>query len=180
MPDKLPSASAAKGLPPIAGIKAEPAGPSAADAMIDPQLAALPAPSHVHLPPSDSPNGISPSMTITESIALAPQPRTTDFSMLPLNEEGLDLEALDTAAEEGTPGSPTAKLMKAIAPPNAAQPNPNWLAVSERFSALISYRGRRKAGGSAACREGATRNIELMWHHFRIASAQCERQLVHR
>lgn len=125
-------------------------GPS--DTLIDPELADLPAPVQVHK--SDSPNGTPaaeavsypPSgprepgapMTITESIALAPQPRTTDFSMLPLNEDVINLEALDAAAEDGVPGSPTAKLMKAIAPPNAAQMNPNWPAVSGAFPYLIS------------------------------------------
>lgn len=117
-------------------------GPS--DTIIDPDLADLPAPKHVHRP--DSANGnpsieitsypppgtrdLGASMSITESIALAPQPRTTDFSMLPLNEDGIDLQALDAAADDGTPGSPTSKLMKAIAPPNAAQASSNWPAVS--------------------------------------------------
>ena len=72
-------------------------------------------------------------MTITESIALAPQPRTTDFSMLPLSEEGINLDALGTPVDDGSPGSPTSKLMRAIAPPNAAQTNPNWQAVSGDF-----------------------------------------------
>ena len=125
--------------------------------VIDPELMALAAPSNLHQ--SESANGRSPvditssypisdlrepgaPMTITESIALAPQPRTTDFSMLPLHEEGIDLEALEKAAEDGTPGSPIGKFMKAIAPPNAAQSNASWPSVSEIVYRILSLSQR--------------------------------------
>ncbi|CAK9779372.1 hypothetical protein CC85DRAFT_288672 [Cutaneotrichosporon oleaginosum] len=64
--------------------------------------------------------------TITETIASAPNPHNADFSPLPFTQdETMDPLALDAAAEE-EPGSPTARLLRAIAPPNATQPNPNW------------------------------------------------------
>lgn len=181
MSDKSPVT--AIGEPPalVDGTPADSAGPS--EPMIDPELMDLPAPPHVHHP--DSPNGTpsaettsyltsardpSSVMTITESIALAPQPRTTDFSMLPLNEEGIDLEALDAAAEDGTPGSPTAKLMKVIAPPNAAQVTSNWPAVSYApLSNLLAWKGWH-------CRISGLRERVLMWrlvcssHHPTLVS----------
>ena len=110
--------------------------------IIDPELADLPAPPHLR---SASTNGAGNGstahlrepggpMSITESIASAPNPRPADFSMLPISKEEIDLEALDVATEEGgIPGSPTAKLMRAIAPPNASQPDPKWPAVSQYF-----------------------------------------------
>jgi hypothetical protein len=68
--------------------------------------------------------------TITETIASAPNPHNADFSPLPFTQdETMDPLALDAAAEE-EPGSPTARLLRAIAPPNATQPNPNWAPVS--------------------------------------------------
>ncbi|WWD22405.1 hypothetical protein CI109_106896 [Kwoniella shandongensis] len=124
------------------------AGQSAsADPVIDPELMDLPAPPHHRPtpPPSshtDHHNGTSTSnadkspveqqpprepgtMGIIESIASAPDPRPTDFQVP--KDEGIDLEALENAADDmDIPGSPTAKLMRAIAPPNATQPNPNW------------------------------------------------------
>lgn len=85
------------------------------DSQIDPELASLPAPG---------------TLSITESILQAPNPRPADFSMMPITSSDIDLAALDEATLEGAPGSPTAKLMKAIAPPNAAQPDAKWPAVS--------------------------------------------------
>ena len=71
-------------------------------------------------------------MSITQSIASAPDPRPADFTMTQLeNNEEIDLEALDAAtAEGGPPGSPAQKLMRAIAPANATQVDTKWPAVS--------------------------------------------------
>ncbi|KAK8845459.1 hypothetical protein IAR55_006172 [Kwoniella newhampshirensis] len=124
-----------------------------AEPVIDPELMDLPAPPHHRPTPptsTDDANGTttkSPAagnnnnneaekeyqhpprepgtMGIIESIASAPDPRPTDFQVP--KDEGIDLEALENAADDmDIPGSPTAKLMRAIAPPNATQPNPNW------------------------------------------------------
>lgn len=105
--------------------------------MIDPELASLPAPG---------------SLSITESIAQAPNPRPADFSMLPLTHEELDLSALDPASLEGAPGSPTAKLMKAIAPPNAAQPDTKWPTVSDSTTSRCISRERKMREKSEAYR----------------------------
>lgn len=68
--------------------------------------------------------------SITESIATAPNPHTADFSPLPFTQDAsIDVVSLDDAAGE-EPGSPTARLLRAIAPPGAAQPNPTWARVS--------------------------------------------------
>jgi len=107
------------------------------EAMIDPELASLPAPG---------------SLSITESIAQAPNPRPADFSMLPLTHEELDLSALDPASLEGAPGSPTAKLMKAIAPPNAAQPDTKWPTVSDPTTSRCVPRKRKMREKSEAHR----------------------------
>ncbi|KAK4684293.1 hypothetical protein P7C73_g5892, partial [Tremellales sp. Uapishka_1] len=111
------------------------ATPAPTEPMIDPELMDLPPPPHLHKPPT--PPQPTPSaapalpipgepMGITQSIASAPNPHHTDFSILPFNAEGgIDLDQIDTTLDDG-PGSPTAKVMRAIAPPNAAQPNPTW------------------------------------------------------
>lgn len=68
---------------------------------------------------------------ITESIAQAPDPKPGDFMPPRLGEdEGIDLEALESQVDDDMPGSPTAKLMRAIAPPLALQSQPIWPAVS--------------------------------------------------
>lgn len=115
--------------------------PAGAEPQIDPELADLPPPPHHSngaavpppLPLRDTPyppRAPGETMGITESIATAPNPHTTDFSPLPFTtDDSIDVQALDAAAE-GDPGSPTARLLRAIAPPNAAQPNPNWAPVS--------------------------------------------------
>lgn len=124
---------------------------------IDPALADLPAPPHHGSNGSASANaqgtpgagGASASATasavrdspyplrvpgeptsISESIASAPNPHTADFSPLPFTQDAsIDVTALDDAATD-EPGSPTARLLRAIAPPNAAQPTQNWPPVS--------------------------------------------------
>ena len=90
---------------------------------IDPELADLPAPP-LHLEPG--------TLSITESILQAPNPRPADFSMMPITGTNSDVEIGDLGEVnlEGMPGSPTAKLLKAIAPPNAAQPDNKWSPVS--------------------------------------------------
>ncbi|WVQ80385.1 hypothetical protein IAT38_002490 [Cryptococcus sp. DSM 104549] len=66
-------------------------------------------------------------MGITESIASAPDPRPGDFVPPRMEEDGgIDLEALERQVDDDMPGSPTGKLMRAIAPPHATQPNPQW------------------------------------------------------
>jgi hypothetical protein len=116
---------------------------------IDPALADLPAPPHHGsngsasagatgagaslAPPRGSPyphRVPGEPTSISESIASAPNPHTADFSPLPFTTDAsIDVTALDDAATD-EPGSPTARLLRAIAPPNAAQPNPNWPPVS--------------------------------------------------
>ncbi|WVQ93804.1 hypothetical protein IAU59_000882 [Kwoniella sp. CBS 9459] len=67
------------------------------------------------------------SMGITESIASAPNPRAAEFPPPDqLQDDGLDLEALGQLADDDMPGSPTAKLMRVIAPPNAVMAAPTW------------------------------------------------------
>ena len=96
--------------------------------MIDPELADLPAPPH-HLEPG--------TLSITESILQAPNPRPADFSMMPITGD-VDVADLSEVNLDGPPGSPTAKLLKAIAPPNAAQPDNKWppVSVSPPFSSF--------------------------------------------
>ena len=166
-------------------VRPESTGPS--EIAVDPELLALAAPSD--LLQSDSANGRSPidntlsyptsdlrepgaPMTITESIALAPQPRTTDFSMLPLHEEGIDLGALEKAAEDGTPGSPTGKLMKTIAPPNAAQSHSNWSSVSEgclSYFIIIALVALPQMN-TGSCHLGTMKVEETLMRHFRCDS----------
>ena len=99
------------------------------DPQIDPELASLPAPG---------------TLSITESILQAPNPRPADFSMMPITSSDIDITALDEASLDGAPGSPTAKLMKAIAPPNAAQPDAKWAPVSASlYSCFASERSMR-------------------------------------
>lgn len=104
------------------------------DSMIDPELIALPPPTPPPINGSSSSSALprepGAPMTIIESIASAPNPRTTDFTIPPMTEEWIDIETLDQDAQNGTPGSPAAKLMKVIAPPNATQAESRWPAVS--------------------------------------------------
>ncbi|WVO14863.1 hypothetical protein L204_102502 [Cryptococcus depauperatus] len=67
-------------------------------------------------------------MGITESIASAPDPKPGDFMPPRLGEEegGIDLEALESQVDDDIPGSPTAKLMRAIAPQSAVASQPTW------------------------------------------------------
>lgn len=74
-----------------------------------------------------------PAMGITESIASAPAPRPTDFSYDPnAAEYEIDIEAaLERASkDEDMPGSPTSKIMRAIAPPQASVADVKWPVVS--------------------------------------------------
>lgn len=103
--------------------------PKADEQVIDPELASLSHP--------ETGNGASTEpavqdpaapMGIHESIASAPAPRLTDFVPNWDEAEGIDVEALQV--DEDAPGSPTAKIMRAIAPPNAVQPDTKWPPVS--------------------------------------------------
>lgn len=67
-------------------------------------------------------------MSITESIRQAPNPRPADFSMLPLSND--DTEPAANDGDDAQPGSPTSRMMRAIAPPNATVPDVKWPAVS--------------------------------------------------
>ena len=75
-------------------------------------------------------------MGITASIAAAPAPRPTDFSYNP--NEAIDLTDIDVQAaleepagdDEDAPGSPTARLLRAMAPPMALLADHKWSAVS--------------------------------------------------
>jgi hypothetical protein len=128
------------------------------DAMIDPELADLPAPSRTASASgqkgeiannennNEPPGGASALFStlygldntpgplgITESIALAPNPRPSDFNYTQLadvpemSDNRLDF---DTIMNNDTPGSPTTKIMKAVVPHNAAQAEPKWPPVS--------------------------------------------------
>ncbi|KAL1407098.1 hypothetical protein Q8F55_006511 [Vanrija albida] len=116
------------------------AAPAAAEPVIDPELADLPPPPHHSNGAASSsanaaainrdtpypPRQPGDPMGITESIASAPNPHHAEFSPLPFTQDSsIDVTALDDAADNA-PGSPNARLLRAIAPPNAAQPNPNW------------------------------------------------------
>ncbi|WWD09091.1 hypothetical protein V865_007211 [Kwoniella europaea PYCC6329] len=120
--------------------------------VIDPELMDLPAPPHHNNNNNNSNStdnnangtqqegegeskeydihGTSSGMGIRESIASAPNPRPADFPPPDqLNENlSLDMDAIaQIAAEnEDMPGSPTAKMMRAIAPPTAIMTNPEW------------------------------------------------------
>lgn len=99
---------------------------AAAEPMIDPELADLPPPPHHSSNGSNGSTRIPGEPTsITESIASAPNPHTTDFSPLPFTQDESQIPVVDDE-----PGSPTARLLRALAPPNAAQPDPKWPPVS--------------------------------------------------
>lgn len=53
--------------------------------------------------------------------------------MLPITNEDMDLSTMDAGVMDGPPGSDSARLLKAIAPPNAAQVDTNWKPVSLLF-----------------------------------------------
>jgi hypothetical protein len=97
----------------------------AVEPMIDPSLASLPA------PPLQS----AQTLSITESIALAPQPRTSDFTMMSLNDDAEE-PTLNAIGEDGVADSPVVKVAKTIAPPNAGQSDPKWMPVGFAFSPL--------------------------------------------
>lgn len=108
---------------------------AAAEPMIDPELADLPPPPHHSSNGSNGSTRIPGEPTsITESIASAPNPHTTDFSPLPFTQEESQIPIIDDE-----PGSPTARLLRALAPPNAAQPDPKWPPVSRRDYARIMH-----------------------------------------
>ncbi|ORY34293.1 hypothetical protein BCR39DRAFT_517517 [Naematelia encephala] len=121
--------------------KIAPSG-AATDAMIDPDLVNLPPPARNGINNSSStatPRDSNSQMTITESIARAPNPRTTDFQISNINNEGwIDVDVIEqanaAAAEDDVPGSPTAKIMRAIAPSNATQPETKWPAPPQNAS----------------------------------------------
>lgn len=117
--------------------------------MIDPELADLPPPPHHHMPEDDALPVLTREpgqMSITESIAQAPNPKPADFSMLPITNEDMDLTTLDPSAMDGPPGSPSARLLKAIAPPNAAQPDSKWQPVSRHHLLHLTPDGRAMDG----------------------------------
>ena len=134
----------------------------ASEAMIDPELAALSAPSRAASETAsadqqtsngqtsnEEANGSGSTTTsypyslddgagsgglgITESIAQAPNPRPSDFNYTHIAEfppstlEDIDYDAI---ANDGGPGSPTSKVMRAVVPHNAAQAEPKWAPVS--------------------------------------------------
>jgi hypothetical protein len=71
--------------------------------------------------------------SITASIASAPNPRPSDFNYSVINDEEATLDSADIDAigpDGAPPGSPTARLLKATAPHNAAQPDSRWNSVS--------------------------------------------------
>lgn len=132
----------------------------ATEAVIDPELAALPDPSRpssVSTPADpetnnnndDETNGVASSTTaypfttagedheplgITQSIAQAPNPRPSDFNYTQITEfppSTLGDVDYDAIVNDGTPGSPTSKVMKAVVPHNAAQVEPKWPPVSQ-------------------------------------------------
>lgn len=73
---------------------------------------------------------------ITESIAQAPNPRPSDFNYTHIAEfppSTLDDIDYDAIANDGGPGSPTTKVMRAVVPHNAAQAEPKWPPVSEHL-----------------------------------------------
>lgn len=143
LPAELPS------IQPItddATIPAPSAGPStrAPTSLSATAPAKLPIPATRIKARTKSTNGLSsgvdipnpPAMGITESIASAPAPRPTDFSYDPnAADYEIDIEAaLERAArDEDMPGSPTSKIMKAIAPPQAGMADVKWPTVSFYF-----------------------------------------------
>jgi hypothetical protein len=139
---------------------------AAEEPMIDPELADLPPPPHHRATPPNGSSAAAPAesgdhldfppqlaMSITESIAAAPPPRPTDFlPNLEDQEPGIDLDALEV--DEDAPGSPTAKVMRAIAPPNASQPDPKWPPVS---SSLFCPQDTVRDGGCDRWDAGVSR-----------------------
>lgn len=106
--------------------------------MIDPELASMSQPTPTNGASGDNAlRDPAAPMGIHDSIASAPAPRLTDFVPNWDEAEGIDVEALQV--DEDAPGSPTAKIMRAIAPPNAVQPDTKWPAVSTLY--LIRGRG---------------------------------------
>lgn len=138
---------------------------TATEAVIDPELAALPDPSRpgsadIAADPAtnnnnDDINGSASSTTpypyatnvntleplgITQSIAQAPNPRPSDFNYTQITEfppSTLGDVDYDAIVNDGTPGSPTSKVMKAVVPHNAAQVEPKWPPVSHRSQTSI-------------------------------------------
>ena len=99
--------------------------------------------------------------------------------MVPMDEQEIDLSALDAANEEGgPPGSPQAKLMKAIAPPNATQPDAKWPPVSATLPpSSLSYLINRHSHPLRGTLHFADCGTFSLGH---LATTQCQRQLVHR
>ena len=171
-----------------------------ADAMIDPELADLPAPSRAasasgrqeevaNTENNNHPSPVASALTstlysydttsgplgITESIALAPNPRPSDFNYTQLadvpemNDNRLDF---DTIMNNDTPGSPTTKIMKAVVPHNAAQAEPKWPPVSHlhlsiqhiHTDRLTKIRlDAREGGGGSAILVGGLPRIVVCW-----------------
>lgn len=73
-------------------------------------------------------------MGISESLAAAPAPRATDFSYDPNEPEMPEINVRATLKgdpdDEDAPGSPTAKLLRAFAPPQALLADHKWGPVS--------------------------------------------------
>ncbi|WVQ76368.1 hypothetical protein IAR50_006033 [Cryptococcus sp. DSM 104548] len=87
--------------------------------------------SHTPQPPRHYPSYHEPhTLGIHESIAQAPDPKPGDFMPPRLGEddaeEVFDLDALRGQVDDDIPGSPTAKLMRVIAPQQAVQQVPVW------------------------------------------------------
>jgi hypothetical protein len=74
-------------------------------------------------------------MGISESLAAAPAPRATDFSYDPNEPEMPEINVRATLKgdpdDEDAPGSPTAKLLRAFAPPQALLADHKWGPVSQ-------------------------------------------------
>lgn len=199
-----------------------------ADAVIDPELAALPAPSRPTSEPAqdqsmadantkptvpqEDANGSSSapttsvpyntntdapaSLNIAESIAQAPNPRPSDFNYTQIAEfppSTLDDVDYDAIVNDGTPGSPTSKVMRAAVPHNAAQAEPKWGPVSNPFPQChqkirLDERVGGGAGGTAMLVvEIASKDVVLptcgvaLWLTIlALASAQRQCQSLHR
>ncbi|ODO01960.1 hypothetical protein L198_02691 [Cryptococcus wingfieldii CBS 7118] len=87
--------------------------------------------SHTPQPPRHYPSYHEPhTLGIHDSIAQAPDPKPGDFMPPRLGEddadEVFDLDALKGQVDDDIPGSPTAKLMRVIAPQQAVQQVPVW------------------------------------------------------
>lgn len=82
-------------------------------------------------------SGGQATLGITESIAQAPNPRPSDFNYTHIAEfppSTLDDIDYDAIANDGGPGSPTTKVMRAVVPHNAAQAEPKWPPVSDTYT----------------------------------------------